>query len=243
MRSAILQHKPLLRSPWGSWETSSSKYRWFRSLNPRWPDVTLVLTSSVNKMYAKSTAWELLPHDDCVGNECSDIVGANEASRERGFQSLWSPEEERCPPVRNWRSPFSRRLAVAVHCRVLSSGKLVRGSSPALYYRATLSLITGTAYCQTWTSWNGVNGTGLNLTYPHHRPTLCWTKRGNMKHYAPNLPVSKAVQMQKKNFHLHFSFVWIGSRSTFVLCTALLTAEYTEGDRAQSEGQQYLQAL
>ena len=44
-------------------------------------------------------------------------------------------------------------------------------------------------------------------------------------------------------FHLHFSVVWIGCRSTFVLCTALLTAEYAEGDRAQLEGQQRPQAL
>jgi len=46
-----------------------------------------------------------------------------------------------------------------------------------------------------------------------------------------------------KFFHLHFSVVWIGSRSTFVLRTALLTAEYAEGDRAQLEGQQRPQAL
>jgi len=45
------------------------------------------------------------------------------------------------------------------------------------------------------------------------------------------------------NLSAHFSVVWIGSCSTFVLCTALLTAEYTEGDRAQSEGQQRPQAL
>ena len=31
-------------------------------------------------------------------------------------------------------------------------------------------------------------------------------------------------------FTLIFSVVWIGSRSTFVLYTALLTAEYAEGD-------------
>jgi len=40
----------------------------------------------------------------------------------------------------------------------------------------------------------------------------------------------------EKIFKLHFSVVWFGSRSTFVLCTALLTAEYAEGDRAQSKG-------
>ena len=59
-------------------------------------------------------------------------------------------------------------------------------------------------------------------------------------------PLAKAVcrgakwrssaQSAEKFFHLHFSVVWIGSRSTFVLCTALLTAEYAEGDRAQLEG-------
>ena len=59
----------------------------------------------------------------------------------------------------------------------------------------------------------------------------------------PKLASGKGSANAKKNFHHHFSFVWIGSRSTFVLCTALLTAEYIEGDRAQSEGQQYLQAL
>ena len=47
-------------------------------------------------------------------------------------------------------------------------------------------------------------------------------------------------EARKKIFHLHFSVVWIGSRITFVLCTALLTAEYAEGDRAQLEGQQAL---
>jgi len=47
----------------------------------------------------------------------------------------------------------------------------------------------------------------------------------------------------EKKFHFHFSVVWIGSRNTFVLCTALLTAEYAEGDRAQSGGQQHPQAL
>jgi len=46
-----------------------------------------------------------------------------------------------------------------------------------------------------------------------------------------------------KIFHLRFSVVWIASRSTFVFCTALLTAEYAEGDRAQLEGQQRTQAL
>ena len=52
-----------------------------------------------------------------------------------------------------------------------------------------------------------------------------------------------SAQSAEKNFHTHFSVVWISSRSTFVLCTALLTAEYTEyteGDRAQLEGQQVL---
>ena len=39
-------------------------------------------------------------------------------------------------------------------------------------------------------------------------------------------------------FHLHISVVWIGPRSTFALCTALLTAEYAE--RAQSGGRQYI---
>jgi len=47
-----------------------------------------------------------------------------------------------------------------------------------------------------------------------------------------------STQSAEKFFHLHFSVVWIGSRSVFVLCTALLTAEYAEGDRAQLEGQQ-----
>jgi len=38
-------------------------------------------------------------------------------------------------------------------------------------------------------------------------------------------------EVRKNFFHLHFSVVWIDSHSTFVLCTALLTVEYTEGDR------------
>jgi len=46
----------------------------------------------------------------------------------------------------------------------------------------------------------------------------------------------------QKNFSPSFSVVWIGSHSTFVLCTALLTAEYAEGVRAQLEGQQHPQA-
>ena len=50
-------------------------------------------------------------------------------------------------------------------------------------------------------------------------------------------------EAREKFIHLHFSVVWIGSHSTFVLCTALLTAEYPEGNRAQSEGQQCPQAL
>jgi len=52
-----------------------------------------------------------------------------------------------------------------------------------------------------------------------------------------------SAQSAENFFHLYFSVVWIGSRSTFVLCTALLTAEYAEGDRAQLEGQQRPQAL
>ena len=62
----------------------------------------------------------------------------------------------------------------------------------------------------------------------------------------PKLASGKGSANAAKNFHLHFSVVWIGSRSsrsTFMLCTALLTAEYTEGDRAQLEGQQCPQAL
>jgi len=30
-------------------------------------------------------------------------------------------------------------------------------------------------------------------------------------------PVAKAVHTPKKKYHLHFSVVWIGSRSTFVV--------------------------
>jgi len=59
----------------------------------------------------------------------------------------------------------------------------------------------------------------------------------------PKLASGKGSANAEKSFHLHFSVVWIGSRSTFMLCTALLTAEYTEGDRAQLEGQQCPQAL
>jgi len=81
---------------------------------------------------------------------------------------------------------------------------------------------------------------------------------GDVKHYASTESIQRCIdrpvgskffyrygQWQRqckteKKFHLHLLIVWIGSRSTFVLCTALLTAEYTEGDRAQSEGQQAL---
>jgi len=52
-----------------------------------------------------------------------------------------------------------------------------------------------------------------------------------------------SVRSMETFFHLYFSVVWIGSHSTSVLYTALLTAEYAEGDRAQSEGQQCPQAL
>ena len=34
-------------------------------------------------------------------------------------------------------------------------------------------------------------------------------------------------EARKKFFHLHFSLVWIGSRSTFALLTALLTGRLT----------------
>ena len=37
----------------------------------------------------------------------------------------------------------------------------------------------------------------------------------------------QSVRSVEKFFHLHFSVVWIGSRSTFVLCTALLTGRLT----------------
>ena len=50
-------------------------------------------------------------------------------------------------------------------------------------------------------------------------------------------------EVQEDFLHLHFSVVWIGSHSTFVLFTALLTAEYAEGDTAQLEDQQCPQAL
>ena len=50
--------------------------------------------------------------------------------------------------------------------------------------------------------------------------------------------VIRSREARKFFFHLHFSVVWIGCRSTFMLCTAPLTAEYAEGDRAQLEGQQ-----
>ena len=37
----------------------------------------------------------------------------------------------------------------------------------------------------------------------------------------------QSARSAEKFFHLHFSVVWIGSRSTFVLCTALLTGRLT----------------
>jgi len=42
-----------------------------------------------------------------------------------------------------------------------------------------------------------------------------------------------SARSAEKIFHLRFSVVWIASRSTYVFCTALLTAEYAEGDRVQ----------
>jgi len=134
----------------------------------------------------------------------------------------------------------------AAHWRVLSRGKLVRGSTLAIYYRA----LTGTAYCQTLniTEWRERNLVTLTL------PSFVLNQtEGDMKHYASTesiqrcrpvgsnfllvRPVAKAALTQKKISPSFFIVVWIGSHSTFVLCTALLTAEYTEGDRAQSEGQ------
>jgi len=64
-----------------------------------------------------------------------------------------------------------------------------------------------------------------------------------MQFFSGGTASGKGSANAEKKFHLHFLVVWIGSRSTFVLCTALLAAEYTEGDRAQSEGQQCPQAL
>jgi len=71
--------------------------------------------------------------------------------------------------------------------------------------------------------------------------------------FRPVRPLEKAVDKgvyhrfyrtkHGKFFSPSFSVVWIGSHSTFVLCTALLSAEYAEGDGAQSEGQQRPQAL
>jgi len=60
--------------------------------------------------------------------------------------------------------------------------------------------------------------------------------------FRPVQPLPKVV-CAELFFHLHFSVVRIGSQSNFVLCTALLIAEYAEGDRVQSEGQQHPQAL
>ena len=37
----------------------------------------------------------------------------------------------------------------------------------------------------------------------------------------------QSARSAEKFFHLHFSVVWIGSRSTFALCTALLTGRFT----------------
>ena len=43
-------------------------------------------------------------------------------------------------------------------------------------------------------------------------------------------PFARSVE---KFFHLHFSVVWIGSCSTFVLCTALLTGRLSLSDVLQ----------
>jgi len=37
----------------------------------------------------------------------------------------------------------------------------------------------------------------------------------------------QSARSAEKFFHLYYSVVWIGSRSTFALCTALLTGKLT----------------
>ena len=66
------------------------------------------------------------------------------------------------------------------------------------------------------------------------RVMLIWPCYGHCQRYCTEVHSADLTECAKhgKFFHLHFSVVWIGSHSIFVLCTALLTAEYTEGDRA-----------
>jgi len=42
-----------------------------------------------------------------------------------------------------------------------------------------------------------------------------------------------STRSAEKFFHLHFSVVWIGSRNTFVLCTALPRPYLAMGQRGQ----------
>ena len=44
---------------------------------------------------------------------------------------------------------------------------------------------------------------------------------------ARSADIDQSARSAEKFFHLHFSVVWIGSRSTFALCTALLTGRLT----------------
>ena len=60
--------------------------------------------------------------------------------------------------------------------------------------------------------------------------------QGHRKQLVVALAVHRGVSADpsarsaEKFFHLHVSVVWIGSRSTFVLCTALLTARLSLSD-------------
>ena len=49
-----------------------------------------------------------------------------------------------------------------------------------------------------------------------------------------------SARSAEKIFHLHFSVVWIGSRSTFVLCTALPRPYLAMGQRGATAPQKKL---
>jgi len=112
---------------------------------------------------------------NCVGNEQRYRIRAHEASRKRGCQSRWSPEEERYPPVRSWRSPFSRYGLAVAHERAAKRCALESAEV-------------------TW-----------NIMHPQrvYRNVLTW--QAHRKQFLVGVrPVAKAVQTQKKNFTFIF---------------------------------------
>ena len=52
-----------------------------------------------------------------------------------------------------------------------------------------------------------------------------------------------SARSAEKFFHLHFSVVWIGSRSTFVLCTAKAVPSYGAGGQLPPRLRNWLESI